>query len=153
MEKTIVLETGFPELFFDDLSFENGKEGGRLEDWKGERIQVRGFWYPLSDEQGILASHPFLKSCCLQAPGKIERQLFVKGEGVSHLSVQRALTLEGVFDIQPIYDLQGNTIQFFVLQEAKEISQGDRFITGWIVVLILAFLIVMIFNWRRKRLT
>lgn len=129
-------------LSFDDFSFGNAKETGILYPLQGQLVQVRGFWYPLSVDDGILAPHPQLKSCCLQAPAKIEQQLLIKGKALSSLSSQRALTIEGIFRIQPFYNSKGELVQFFVLEQAKEVPQHNYSI-NW-VLLIGAGLIIFI---------
>jgi hypothetical protein len=120
-------------LSFDDFSFENANETGMLSSLQGQIVQVRGFWYPLSVDEGILASQPQLKSCCLQTPAKIEQQLLVKGKSLSSLSPQKALTLEGIFQIQPAHNSKGELIQFFILNQAKEVARPNYSIS-WVIL-------------------
>lgn len=144
-----------PLLFFEDLTFKNVEEGGALYDWKGQFVEVRGFWYPLTDETGVLASHPLLKSCCLQIPSKVEEQLFVKGSHLNLLPSQRALTLEGFFNVEPIYNAKGELIQFFVLDNAKEVSRKTESVSLSIIgggVVLALFIGVLIHHLRYSRL-
>lgn len=139
---------GARSLSFNDLSFENAKETGLLPSLQGQIVQVRGFWYPLSVDDGILAPHPQLKSCCLQAPAKIEQQILVKGKALSSLPPQRALTLEGIFQIEPAYNAKGELIQFFILNQAKEVSRPSDSM-NW--VLLIGALMIFTFWWLLKR--
>lgn len=132
---------GTHSLSFDDFSFENAEETGILSSLRGQIVQIRGFWYPLSVNEGILAPHPQLKSCCLQAPAKIEQRLLVKGEALSSLlSSQRALTVEGIFQIQPSYNSKGELVQFFILDQAQEVPQQSDSI-HWTFLFGIAFMI------------
>ena len=132
-----------PLLNFDDFSFENAKETGSLWSLQGQVVQVRGFWYPLSGEEGILTPHPQLKSCCLRAPNKIEQQVLIKGAALAMLSPQKVLSLEGTFHIQPAYNAKGELIQLFVLERAQEVYRPQGAMVGGI--LLIAFLIMLMF--------
>lgn len=135
---------------FDALSMEQAKENRHLLSLKGEVIQIRGFWYPLSNEEGILASHPELKSCCLRAPTKIDNQVIVKGDNLALLQPQRALTLEGVFNIAPAYNEKGELVQLFVLEQSREVPRlnGDM---KWVFALVFFFLLALGINsWKKN---
>lgn len=120
---------------FDDLSIDQAKENGYLWSLKGEVVQIRGFWYPLSVAEGILASQPQLKSCCIRAPAKIEQQVLVKGGDLALLQPQRALTLEGIFKIEPAYNPNGELVQLFVLEQSKEVPREHSYMK-WAVAFI-----------------
>jgi len=138
------------ELLFDHLSFENAKGGGALEQWIGQPVHVRGFWYPLSGEEGVLASHPLLKSCCLQTPSKIDQQILVKGKALAFLPSQRALTVKGVFNIQPAFNSKGELVQLFVLENATEVSYDKGHSILWILGGLVALVTFVIFKWGRR---
>lgn len=97
---------------------------------QGETVQVRGFWYPISPDEGVLAPSPQVKSCCLKVPSKISQQLIVKGSLPSAIP-QRAVTLEGIFKIEPLYNKKGEIVQYFVLDKAKEIESPTSRIWIW----------------------
>lgn len=88
---------------------------------QGQRVQIRGFWYSLAPDQGILAASPQLKSCCVGASSKIYQQLKVKGN-IAPSSYHGAITLEGIFKIQPLTGAEGQVVQYYRLEEAREIE-------------------------------
>lgn len=103
----------------------------------GQHVQVRGFWYPISDNEGILDSQADMKSCCLAKPTKIHQQLIVKGQVFSHLR-HRVINLEGIFKIDPQYNQNGQLRQLYVLEQAKEVQTNSHFILlGSLTILIL----------------
>lgn len=106
-------------------------------------VRVRGFWYPLTANQGILASTPHLKSCCIKAPAKIYQQLIVKGD-LASLSSQKAITLEGIFKIDPQYNSEKELIQLYVLINAKELQQPFSSRLLWILGLCAAAAVLVI---------
>lgn len=139
---------GTHSLSFNDFSFDNAKETGILPSLQGQLVQVRGFWYPLSPDEGILAPHPQLKSCCLQTPAKIEQQLLIRGKTLSLLSSKRVLTLEGILHIQPAYNSKGELIQFFVLEQAQEVPKINYSISQ---ILIFSVCVICALLWFLKR--
>lgn len=100
---------------------------------EGKAIQVRGFWYALPSGGGVLTGSPQMKSCCLQAPSKIYQQVIVKGEISSHL-FHRAITLEGIFKIEPRYNPERGVIQYYVLDHAREIQATHTWLWVWLLV-------------------
>ncbi len=106
-------------------------------------VQVRGFWYPMTPEHGILSAHSGLKSCCLATTDKLHQQLIVKGQ-LRSFPVQRVITLEGIFKIEPLYNSQGELIQIYVLEQAREVQQA----TSYAIFLILFFFLVLLCLWR-----
>ena len=108
-----------------------------------QMVQVRGFWYPVSSEQGVLASHAGLRSCCLTSPIKIHQQLIVKGP-LPSLQVQRVVNLKGIFKIEPLYNEEGQLVQFYVLEDAQEVQQANSYAFLWI----LGFLLTLLCLWR-----
>lgn len=112
--------------------------------YQNQPLQVRGFWYPQETGTGILASTPHLKSCCVGSPEKTG-QLFVKGEFPS-LSVDRAVTLAGIFKIEPLYDHEGKLTQLYVLEQPHEVVSSF----SWPISIVLAFsllLMAIFFRW------
>lgn len=127
---------------FDDFSLENSERNSPLWNLQGHMIQMRGFWYSLSPDEGLLASQPHLKSCCLKAPAKIDQQLLVKGK-IASFSTKRAITLEGVFKIEPRYNSEGQLIQLFVLEQPVLVSESN----GLLIWLILGVFFVVFCFW------
>lgn len=118
-------------------------ESHPLAAFQNQLIQVRGFWYPISSDQGILSAHSGLKSCCFKAPDKLHQQLLVKGQLLS-LPAQRVITLEGIFKIEPRYNQEGQLVQFYILDQAREVQQA----TSYALLLILGFFLVLLCLWR-----
>ena len=136
-------------LSFEDLSLDISEKHSLLLTLQGQTVQIRGFWYTLSPEEGILAPQPNLKSCCLKVPGKVQQQLIVKGEKLSLLPAQRALTLEGIFKIEPVYDFQGHLAQAFILEQAKEVPQPNFHLS--LILLLAIFIFLFSIGWRFLR--
>jgi hypothetical protein len=134
-------------LKFDDLT-EFPKPADPLFSFQGKLVQVRGFWHPLSDGQGILAPSPNLKSCCLRAPARIHQQLIVKGH-FPNLSVQRAVTLEGIFKIAPQYNEEGKLIQLYILENSREVKEETSY-SLLLMAVVLVALCISIFYFRNR---
>lgn len=105
--------------------------------YQGQQVQVRGFWYPLSSEQGVLAPAPDLKSCCIGKPATISQQLVVQGS-FETLSAGQAVTLEGIFKMEPVYDQDRKLIQFYVLDQPRIVNPSSS--TFSILLILAAFL-------------
>lgn len=107
----------------------------------GSAVQVRGFWHPVSPDHGVLTATPDVKSCCIQAPAKIHQQLIVKGE-IASLIPQRAVTLQGIFKLEPKTNSDGQLIQVYLLEMAQEVPQTKKHLLLW-MILSLATLTIM----------
>lgn len=112
-----------PLIEFSEIPLEIPEKEASIRLWDGKKIKIRGFWYPLQEDAGVLTSIPQLKSCCILAPAKVTQQVLVKGE-ISSLTAQRAATVEGIFRIRPLYNEKGELVQLYVLEEAKEIPSS-----------------------------
>ncbi len=110
-------------------------------------VRMRGFWYPQTAEKGILAAYPDLKSCCLSSPAKRGQQILVKGE-VGSLPPQKVVTVEGIFKIAPLYDEEGKLIQFYVLEEAKEVFS---FHFPFVSLMLGGPVFVLLFCWIKRK--
>jgi hypothetical protein len=142
-------QSTIPEILrLDDLALETS-ENSFFWPLQGKIIQVRGFWYPLSSQEGILAPQPHLKSCCLKAPAKIEQQLLVKGS-LDSLPAQRVITLEGIFKIDPRYNSEGALIQLFVLEQAREVPQTSLHLGPIVFGACMIFLCIGLVFFKRK---
>lgn len=94
--------------------------------YQGQQVQVRGFWYPLSPERSILAPAPNLKSCCVGKPATIRQQLVVQ-KNFETLFAGQAVTLEGMFKMEPVYDQDKDLIQFYVLEQPQIVVNQPSF--------------------------
>lgn len=112
--------------------------------YQNQSLQVRGFWYPQETSRGILASAPHLKSCCVGAPEKTG-QVLVKGE-LSTLSIDRAVTLAGIFKIDPLYNAEGKLIQLYVLESPQVVAAS---LSWWPFIAIGFSLLLIIFLFKR----
>lgn len=112
--------------------------------YQNQSLQVRGFWYPQETSGGILASAPHLKSCCLGTPEKTG-QVLVKGE-LSALSIDRAVTLTGIFKIDPLYNAEGRLIQLYVLESPQEVVSS---FSWWPFIFVGFSLLWIIFCFKR----
>lgn len=110
------LELNFQSL--QNLSHE------QLNSYANQKVQIRGFLYPLNEDKWILSSEPNLKSCCIGSKAKSQQQLIVKGkfENVS----DSVVTLEGIFK-------EGTP---YILEEAVAIQHSSIWILSAIVILI-----------------
>ena len=114
-----------------------------MESYQSQSISIRGFWYPLNENQGILSSSPHLKSCCVGAAHSIHQQILV--ENISeHVSTQQPVTLEGIFKINPKYHPDGQLSQLYVLEQAHLVQPSSYFIfiiSSFILMLLVRFFI------------
>ena len=111
-----------PVLSLSEFPSEIPADAHPIRSFQGQTVQIRGFWYPITSNGGVLASSPHVKSCCLKAPSKIYQQVIVHGSFPSY-AYQRAVTFEGIFKIDPLYNKEGAVIQYYVLEGAHEIRQ------------------------------
>lgn len=125
-------------LHLSDLPVENLGLHGKI-------VRARGFWHPLSSNEGVLSNELDLKSCCIRAPAKIAQQIFVKNAPFT-LTPKRAITLEGRFNIEPRYDENGQIVQLYVLEEAKEVEKEEEGLSSIHVGAVWAvFLLILLF--------
>ncbi len=80
-----------------------------------QTVTVRGFLYQTSSGNWVLASDPGLKSCCIGAQNRVERQIFIEGN-VGSPTPGRVYTLEGQFLIKPVKDSTGQLQQLYHLR-------------------------------------
>jgi hypothetical protein len=115
---------------------------------QGQLVQARGFWYPTSSQEGILASDSGLKSCCLGSASKLNQQIIVKGH-LDYLPTQRVVTLEGIFKIGTFYNHEGQLLQFYALEDAREVKKSN----SYVFFLVIGILLILLYLWRllRKR--
>lgn len=81
---------------------------------EGQQISLRGFWYRLSESEGLLSSQPNLKSCCLRSAAKMNQQVVIKNIR-REIPLHQIVTLEGTFHISPEYDGKNQLTQLYVL--------------------------------------
>ena len=114
-----------------------------------QHVYVRGFSYPYSSGQGILASSPNLKSCCIGSHATIFQQIAVKGNGVLP-QTQHAITLEGIFKINPLYNAEGQLVQLYVLEEGREVPSSSVPLFSVVLVFILGLVLILSFFKRQR---
>jgi len=105
---------GIPILDFHQLPAPPIPENHPIRELDQHMVTVRGFWYPLNKNDGVLAPQPNLRSCCIGSHDKIYKQIVVK-DTACHFSTNQIATLEGVFQIKPEYDEQNNLTQLYLL--------------------------------------
>lgn len=115
----IFSEEPVPQLNLAEFPAEAPDDGHALWSLHGHGVLIRGFWHPLASDEGVLTASPQVKSCCLKAPSKIHQQVIVKGMAPLP-QFQKAATLEGIFKIEPLYNKEGEAVQYYVLEQAKE---------------------------------
>lgn len=115
-----------PSLTLADFPAEIPAENHPLWSLQGQMVRVRGFWYPISNEEGVIAAYPNLKSCCLGASPKIYQQLIVKNYA-EFFSPDYVINFEGIFRIDPQYNLEGKLKQIYILEKAKAIHQASSY--------------------------
>jgi hypothetical protein len=121
------VEADSPILKMSDFPSELSTRSHPLQSFQNKFVQVRGFWYPISSDRGVLSAYADLKSCCLQTPAKIHQQLIVKGQ-LDSIPAHRVVTLEGIFKIEPLYNKEGELIQIYLLEEARELRQVTSYL-------------------------
>ncbi len=126
------------------LSFD--QIGESLQD--GTLIQIRGFLYQRPNGTLILASQPDLKSCCTREGSEVKQQLILKEKGNSLLMQQFAVTLEGIFKIDPQFNLDGQLVQLYVLEQVHLVSQNP-FFSLWKIMQVVIILILLYFMIRQ----
>lgn len=134
-------------LSFDESFPDNLPENPTLMTYQGERVQLRGFWYP---DEGILASETNLKSCCVKSENNVLKRVLVKGE-IGPISPQRAHTLEGTFKIDPIFNEKGSLIQFYVLENANVVERPNHHFAGYLSGLSLIIGCFLLFRFYRRK--
>jgi hypothetical protein len=105
-----------------------------------KQVQVRGFWYPLNEQEGILASYPDLKSCCVGSAHSVNEQVFVKNFFES-ITTKQLVTLEGIFKINPKYNQKGELIQLYVLEQTHLVQTSYSYLLLFIFISIIGFFI------------
>ena len=74
--------------------------------WKqnNQFVKIRGFWYPIPEKnQGMLTIKPNLKSCCISSETTLYQQIIID-KNFLDLTPGQAITVTGIFSIQPNYD-------------------------------------------------
>ncbi|MFI5344137.1 MAG: hypothetical protein ACHQUC_07950 [Chlamydiales bacterium] len=82
-------------------------------------VNVRGFLYRHSSGELILASQPNLKSCCVGSQQLVYQQILVHG---SLDPEAQAVTLQGIFKIDPQYNDQGQITSLYRLENGEKLK-------------------------------
>lgn len=91
-----------------------------LRAYDNQVIQIRGFLYPFTADDSLLAATPHLKSCCMGSSSLLYQQLVLKNFSLASLP-QQVVTVEGIFHIDPIYSSEGKLIQLYTLNDVKPV--------------------------------
>jgi hypothetical protein len=82
-------------------------------------ICIRGFLYQTDAGRWLLAATPNMKSCCVGSSDKITQQIFLSAPFTAPAKAAiEAVSVQGTFSIEPLWDAQGNLTQLFSLKEA-----------------------------------
>jgi hypothetical protein len=137
-------------LNLSDLRKNSTQDHDPVEELHGQHVQVNGFWHSSPHNSGVLTTSPDLKSCCAQAPTKIYQQLIIKGE-LPTLDRSGTVSLEGTFKIDPQHNQKGDLIQYYVLEEAKEVpTEGSDMLIG-VIGLATAWMVWGLSKWSRYK--
>lgn len=82
-----------------------------------QEITIRGFLYQDVNQKWILASEPNLKTCCVGSEKKVKQQIVLSGTFAKQLLGQ-AVTLNGIFTIEPQYTNEGSLTGLYYLKNA-----------------------------------
>ena len=105
--------------------------------YQGKEVQIRGFWYPVNDEQGILMPSPNLKSCCVAHAAQNGPSVDVRGS-IPSTPAQQAVTLAGIFQMESSTDRKK---LLFRLVQSHRVDEGTFSVLRLIGVLSSAGLI------------
>ena len=136
-------------ITFDELFSNDEILLSQLPSMQGEVIQIRGFWYPISQEEGILAAQPNLKSCCLKRGSRSKQHLNVKGD-VGLFPEQKAVTVQGTFSLKKNSLATPSNEQLYILEKSIMVPSSS-FPESDSIINIIAFIIIaaLIFCLRR----
>lgn len=130
-------------LVFTDL--ENGDL--YLKSLQGKEIEIRGFLYQREDGKLILASQPNLRSCCVGTKSKIQQQIIVEGNLEPTL---KAVSVRGVFRIQPLYSENGELVAYYFLDRANLVPETPFRLWGIILVAFVVCIVSFLFKFLSK---
>lgn len=91
---------------------------------QGKNIQTRGFWYPISSEEGVLNPQPNFKGCCLKSNEMARHSLIIKG-AVNTFPPQQAITVRGNFSISTFPQNTDNYIKLYTLENAQLVPSNS----------------------------
>lgn len=93
----------------------------QLASFHQQEVEIRGFLYKNAAQNWVLASEPNLKVCCMGTPSKISQQILLFGD--AQTASAGAITVRGIFLVDPIWDKEGILVQLYRLNDVKIISQ------------------------------
>lgn len=96
----------------------------QLGNYHEHQVQIRGFLYQAPDQQWMIASEPNLKSCCIGSSNKIAHQILLSGN-IPTLDFSHAVTIQGRFLIEPVWDSNGVLTKLYSIHDAKIISDSS----------------------------
>jgi hypothetical protein len=111
-------------------------------------VRICGFLYQTREGQWILASEPYLKSCCIGSDDKIDNQIVILGLQVQTPPSQ-AVTIQGIFFVDPTYMQNGELRQLYKIEKAQIISE-PQFPLLTIAITLLLLTVVALFDRLKK---
>lgn len=128
-----------PKISFDRLA-----RGEQSHELNGERVEVRGFFYRSSEGRYVLAPQPDLKLCCIGSAKEVKNQIVLLGD-IPEISMQRAVSLRGVFAVEPLYGEGGELAGLYSLKDIElvEGSNGAFFAIASFSILLLILIAFM----------
>jgi len=110
----------------DDSDF---AEARKEENFHQQEVCLKGFLFKSEKGSWILSSEPNLKTCCIGSVKKVWSQVFLEGHFQDSL-VNKAITVRGLFLIDPKRDRDGNLVQMYRLKNA-EIDEKEPKTIPW----------------------
>lgn len=115
--------------------------------YSSQRVEVRGFLYQNEAGAFILAHRPNLKSCCLGSQALMNQQLFVQG---SIVPTSQAITVRGIFLIDPHYDKGDRTTRLYILDQAEVVATNHSYRAIYFVFFALSAFLVVYFFYKKR---
>lgn len=112
-----------------------------------QRVELRGFLYRNQEGELVLSHRPDLKSCCIGSKALINQQIFIHGPIIPS---SQAITLKGIFQIEPKYDEKGQMIRIYSLKEAEIVPTKHSY---WMFFLIIAICLFCFCVYFRKTIS
>lgn len=112
------------EGLFDHLPRESAVQHlmRSLSDYHQHEVRMRGFVYRAEDGRWVLSPEPQLKTCCIGSGPKIAQQVILSQPDEGYTE-HKAITLQGIFYIEPRWDRSGNLVQLYRMDHVVQISE------------------------------
>lgn len=114
-----------------------------------KEVTIRGFLYQGEEGNWVIASEPSLRSCCVGAKGKMAQQIVLKDEVIGEKQ-QRAVTLQGRFYVDPIWNIDGSFKQLYRLDHAIILPELPYAWTNVVILLGIVCAICAVYLWWKR---